>query len=238
MSTDDSDTGSGRRPRAGESGAPVGSILSIILAVAAVLIGLFILRQIEDDDETATTPGPDPTTESTPTAPSDSTAPGGSGPQETTPTTEQIDVREGATVVIANANTTGGSAGQMNEEFRAAGFETGPPVDAAGEEVQLDRSKVYFTRGNRESRDVANTAARLLGGVEVERMPDTIPVQGGRIDGEVLVMLGIDEAGKSLEELSENPGGTDTTVLDTGASDTGSSDTGASQTVDTTASTG
>lgn len=186
----------------------MGSIISIILAVAAVLVGLFILRQIDDDDDGITSPQPNLTDESGSTTPSDGTGPDGSGPPGSTATTAVIDVRAGATVVVANANTTGGSAGQMNDEFRAAGFETGSPVDAAGAEVQLDRSKVYFTAGNRDSRDVARTAARLLGGVEVARMPEKIPVRGGRIDGEVLIMLGIQEAGKSLDELAEIPGGT------------------------------
>ncbi len=210
---DESDTGSGRRPRAGESGAPVGSILSIILAVAAVLIGLFILRQIDDDgDGGITTPGSNTTSETDPSTPSDATGPGGSDVPGATATTAPADVRQGATVVIANANTTGGSAVQMNDQFEAAGFKMGSPTNAAGAEVQLDESKVYFTRGNAKARDVATTAARLMGGVEVQRMPKPIPVQDGEIDGEVLVMLGVDAAGKTLDELTAAPGGTvDTT---------------------------
>ncbi len=207
MAMDESDTGSGGRPRAGESGAPVGSILSIILAVAAVLIGLFILRQIDDDDPGITPPAQDATNGSDGTAPSDGTGPGGSAPPGTPAPTDGVDVRQGATVVVANASDVGGSASQMSDQFRAADFETGTPSDAVGAEARLDRSKVYFT--SRRSRAVAETAARLLGGVEVQRMPKPIPVDGGEIDGEVLVMLGIEEAGQTLDELSEAATGTD-----------------------------
>ncbi|MDQ3391300.1 MAG: LytR C-terminal domain-containing protein, partial [Actinomycetota bacterium] len=111
------------------------------------------------------------------------------------------------------ANTTGGSAVQMNDQFEAAGFKMGSPTNAAGAEIQLDVSKVYFTRGNTEAREVATTAARLMGGVKVQRMPEPIPVQDGEIDGEVLVMLGVDAAGKTLDELTAAPGGpVDTTA--------------------------
>ena len=42
-----------RRPRVGDSGSPVGSTLSIILAVVAVVAGFLILRAITDDDSSA-----------------------------------------------------------------------------------------------------------------------------------------------------------------------------------------
>ena len=204
MSMDEPDTSSGRRPRAGESGAPVGSILSVILAVVAVAVGLFILREIQDDGAGGiTAPDPGPSTPSNSSDPSGSTLPGGVPlhPDQSTPPADPINVRKGATVVVANANTTGGSAGQMSAQLREAGFTLATPVDAVGEEKQLDTSKVYFERGNADAEAVARTAARLLGGVEVARMPRRVPVQGGEIDGEVLVMLGVSESGKDLGDL-------------------------------------
>ena len=41
----------GRRPRAGDGGAPVSGALAIVLAVVAVVAGFLILRSINDDDD-------------------------------------------------------------------------------------------------------------------------------------------------------------------------------------------
>ena len=43
--------GSRGPPRVGDSGSPVGSTLSIVLAVVAVVAGFLILRAIFDDDD-------------------------------------------------------------------------------------------------------------------------------------------------------------------------------------------
>ncbi len=40
-----------RSPRVGDCGSPVGSTLSIVLAVIAVVAGFLILRAITDDDD-------------------------------------------------------------------------------------------------------------------------------------------------------------------------------------------
>ncbi len=202
MTMDEADTSPGRRPRSGESGAPVGSILSIVLAVVAVLIGLFILRQIDDDGDGGAT-DPDTTLatgESSDSTDPDATTGTGTGPVDTIPP-PTVDVRTGAVVVVANANTTGGSASQMSEQLEDAGFTMSEPTDGAGEERQLDESKVYFQDGNRRARNVALTLARLLGGVQVQKLPGEIPVEGGETDGEVILMLGVDAAGKQLDEL-------------------------------------
>ena len=64
--------GTRRSPRAGDSGSPVGSTLSIVLAVIAVIAGFLILRAITDDDDDgggdAITPSTDATTPGTGTA--------------------------------------------------------------------------------------------------------------------------------------------------------------------------
>lgn len=204
MTMDEPDTSPDRRPRSGESGAPVGSILSIVLAVAAVLIGLFILNQINDDDDGVTAPSgngqPDETTDET----DGTNGTGGTGDTNAPASTAPVNVREGARVVVANANTTGGSASQMSDQLESAGFTMGAAIDAAGAERQLDETKVYFEGGNARARDVASTVARLMGGVEVAEMPAEIPVEGGQIDGKVLVMLGVDAVGEQLSDLTGN----------------------------------
>jgi hypothetical protein len=41
-----------------------------------------------------------------------------------------------------------------------------------------------------------------FGGVDVEPMPDEIPTDSGELDGDVLLLLGTTEAGKSLGQLN------------------------------------
>ena len=41
----------GRRPRAGDGGAPASGALAIVLAIVAVVAGFLILRSINDDDD-------------------------------------------------------------------------------------------------------------------------------------------------------------------------------------------
>ena len=58
MSHDDVTTASGagparRSPRQGVGGSPVGSTLSIVLAVVAVLVGFLILRDLTGEDSIA-----------------------------------------------------------------------------------------------------------------------------------------------------------------------------------------
>ena len=47
--------GSARPPRVGDSRSPVGSTLSIVLAVIAVVAGFLIIRELTDDDDPSTT---------------------------------------------------------------------------------------------------------------------------------------------------------------------------------------
>ena len=57
--------GSRRSPRTGDSGSPVGSTLSIVLAVIAVIAGFLILRAITNDDESGGVTGGTTPTEAT-----------------------------------------------------------------------------------------------------------------------------------------------------------------------------
>src|SRR5215213_1580891 len=93
--------GSRRSPRVGDGGSPVGSTLSIVLAVIAVIAGFSILRAITDDD--GDTGGITPDTESS-VAGSDvsiagetTVAPVSAGPTTIAPS------KTGATVSVANA---------------------------------------------------------------------------------------------------------------------------------------
>jgi LytR cell envelope-related transcriptional attenuator len=188
--------GAGRRPpRVGDSGSPVGSTLSIVLAVVAVVAGFLILRSVfEDDDGTAgltpgtTVAGPETTTGQTGTT------------QTTQATSTTIGRVTTATVVVANASGIGGSAGRMTTALEGVGYTTGEPTDATGD--NLDRSTVYYVRDVNGARQTAQSVANDMGGLRVRQMPADPPISGDIGDAGVLVMLGTDTADKTLADLN------------------------------------
>jgi flavodoxin len=162
-----------------------------------------------DDGADDTTPAEsdvstDPTTAATTTEAPTTTA-------AATTTTEPI-VVEGATVVVANSSIVGGAAGRMSAELTAAGFTTGTPTNGLD---RIEESIVYFTE-DAGAEDVADSVAVVLGGVEVDAMPDPIPTETGTLDdAQVLVLLGNEQADQTLDELS---GGSEVEPVETAGS--------------------
>jgi hypothetical protein len=189
--------GAGRRPpRAGDSGSPVGSTLSIVLAVVAIVAGFLILRAIFDDDNDSAG-GLTPVTSAA--AGETSTTSDNSTPT-TVRTTTTVGQVKTATIVVANASGLGGSAGRMTTALQGAGYKTGEPTDATG--GNLDRSVVYFVRGVNGGRETADSVARDMGGLRVRQIPAEPPISGELGNAGVLVMLGTDTADKTLAELN------------------------------------
>ena len=187
---------SGRSSRQGVGGSPVGSTLSIVLAVVAVVIGFLILNNITDDGGSAADPSTGSGTATTVTPTTDPTVTTAPAPSTTEPL-----VTEGATVIVANASGIGGSAGRMTDTLELAGFTMGEPTNSTG--PQLEDSIVYYDPGIAAAQDVANSVARVMGGISVETVPTPPPVDGGSLgDAGVLVMLGTNQADKTLEEMS------------------------------------
>jgi len=183
---------SGRPARRGVGGSPLGSTVSIVLAVVAVVLGFLILQNITDDDGGGGTVS----VETTP-----STTPGTVAPT-TPPSTEPPFVTDGASVVVANASGVPGSAGRMTDELAAVGFETGTATNATS--GQQEASTVHYDPTIAAAQSVADSVARVMGGLTVETVPDPVPVDGGSLDGAgVLVMLGTNEADQSLDDLQE-----------------------------------
>lgn len=192
-----------RRPgRGGDGGAPVTGALTIVLAVVAVVAGFLILRAITGDDG-GTSVGPGTTQTTEPAV--DPAATTTTVPQSTT-TTEPPLVFDGATVVVANANNVNGSAGQMTRELEAAGFTLGGAVNAATAVGQLATTVIYFDSSVESARAVAESVNRVLGAdSSISPLPETPPTADGTLDGQVLVMLGNDKAGRTLDELAPEP---------------------------------
>ena len=197
-------TGASRRtPRQGVGGSPVGSTLTIVLAVVAVVVGFLILRNLTDTESAANDGGVDNSlpADSGPTTTFDS---GVTTTIEITTTTTTPLVTEGATVVVANGNTIGGSAGRMSDRLAAAGYNMGTPTNAAN---NINDSIVYYDPSNTAAQGVAESVARSLGNVPVEPVGTPAPTSSGSLDGAgVVLVLGNNEADKTLEQLAEEAG--------------------------------
>jgi hypothetical protein len=201
-----------RTPRTADGGAPVSGALAIVLAVVAVVAGFFILRSISGDDKkqfdlqsagtgAATDGGGDTASTTTPISVAVTT---------TLPTTTTL-VVAGATVIVANANGIGGTAATMSDALAIGpGFTMGEPTDASSATDNLDTTVIYYDPAQAAAQAVAESVNLALGGgTTVLPLQGTPPVASGDIGGAgVLVMLGLDKANKTLEELNPTTGGT------------------------------
>ncbi len=119
----------------------------------------------------------------------------------TTTTTIPLVVEPGI-VKVANASGVDGAAGLLSDEMAALGFQTRKATNAAGQDEDLDVSKIYVIGG---SEPVAESLSRLMGGLEVLRMPTPAWITDGTAgleDATVLVMLGHDLAGTKLADMA------------------------------------
>ncbi|MGB0114477.1 MAG: LytR C-terminal domain-containing protein [Ilumatobacteraceae bacterium] len=185
-----------RTPRQGIGGSPVGSTLSIVLAVVAVVAGFLILRNITDDGGGGSADGGGIGSEVTiPDTVNNTIA------DTTTSTTQPPLVTEGATVIVANASGVPGSAGRMTDELAGVGFTMGTATNATSS--GLEASIVYYDPGITAAQAVADSVALSMGGLAVETVPTPVPVEGATLNGAgVLVMLGTNQADKTIEEMS------------------------------------
>lgn len=201
-----------RTPRQGAGNAPVGSALSVVLAVIAVIAGFLILRNITSDDEVTGGASTDPAAAADDSGIADSDNPG-AGSVDTVETSTTVApsttigrITDGATVVVANANGVPGSAGAMTQSLEFAGYTMGDATNASG--ADIDASIVFYDATVAAAQDVAESVALDLGGVEVQTMPAPPPTESGTLEGgaSVLVQLGNNEAGRTLEELAPAAG--------------------------------
>ena len=203
--------GSGQVPRrssrVSDGGAPVSGALAMVLAAIALVAGFFILRSISDNGDNALDlPGT--------TGTADGTDGDGADPdattttmvsQQTTTTTEPPLVTTGASVIVANANGQGGTAGAMTRTLETgAGFQMVTPTDASSTVPVLEASVIYYDPSIAGAQAVAESVNRVLGGdVQVSALQGTPPTSDGSLGGAgVLLMLGTDKAGKTLDDLA------------------------------------
>lgn len=194
------------RPRRSGSGAsPMGSTLAIVIAIAAVVVGFLILKNIRsDDDNTASTTPPI----TTPDSAASNTFP--ITPIETQPTvfTPQT---SGAKVLVANSSHANGAAGQLTTALQGNQFTMGTPTNGSTKEAV---TKIQYLTGDVAAQAVAASVAALMGVATTEPMPTPVQLSDPAtlLDNTVLVLLGDDKAGKTLAQMVEPASSTTTPV--------------------------
>jgi LytR cell envelope-related transcriptional attenuator len=160
----------------------------IVLLAAAVVLGLFLLRALEDSapsDDVATSPTA--TTAGGETSDSTTAEDGGDT------TTTAAPLRQPAEIVVRVANVSGvdGAATARTEQLAGAGYQTIEPTNGP-EGQQLNATQVLFVDGfEGEARALAEALGAPADGVAA--IPAQPPVDPG--GAQLVVLLGTDIAG-------------------------------------------
>jgi hypothetical protein len=176
------------RPQAGGNGAGqnFNSTLSIVVAVVAVLVGFFILRDINSD---SSNPSSTPTDDTSVDA-------GTTVPDASQTTLAPVTNTTGFKVLVANGSGVPGSAGDLSVALQGLGFIVQPPLNKSDATPKQTLTMVYYIAG--QEANAANVAA-ALGGVATAPMPDPVPTETGNMgEASVLVLLATDLAGKPI----------------------------------------
>jgi len=175
----------------------MGSTISIVLAVLAVVVGFLILNNITDDGPSAGGGVETPVG----SAPENTATTNSALENTTTSTTAPVLVTAGATVVVANASGVAGAAAGMTTELTGLGFTMAEATNST--QTGLVASIVHYDASNAAALAVAESVARSMGGLTVEIVPTPPPVDGASLNGAgVLVLLGTDQAGKTIAQMT------------------------------------
>jgi hypothetical protein len=179
----------------------MGSTLAIVIAIAAVVVGFLILKNIRsDDNNTAATTLPPATTVDPLTA---STLP-------PTPTEPPVTVftpqTTGAKVLVVNSSHQNGVAKTLSTALGGNQFVMGEPTNGATKEPV---TKIQYLDGDVQAQAVAQSVAQLMGVASIEIIPTPVQLADPTLllDNTVVVLLGDDKAGKTLAQMT----GADTT---------------------------
>jgi predicted dinucleotide-binding enzyme len=182
--------------RSGSGASPMGSTLAIVIAIAAVVVGFLILKNIRsDDDKAATTTQPtvatvDPLTAST--LPPTITDP---------PVTVFTPITTGAKVLVVNSSHQNGVAKTLSTALAGNQFVMGDPTNGATKEPV---TKIQYKDTDTQAQAVAQSVAALMGVASIEIIPTPVLLADPTLlaDNTVVVLLGDDKAGKTLAQMT------------------------------------
>lgn len=187
------------RPRkSGSSASPMGSTLAIVIAIAAVVVGFLILKNINSDDNK----GPSATTPLT-NAPIDTSQTITSQPTVFTEPTTTIftPVTTGASVIVANSSHQNGVAKTLSTALQGQQFTMVAPTNGSTKEAA---TKIQYKDGDTAALAVAQSVAKVMGVATVDVMPTPVALADPTTLAEatVLILLGDDKAGKTLAQMT------------------------------------
>ena len=194
------------RPRRSGSGAsPMGSTLAIVIAIAAVVVGFLILKNIRSDDSNTASTQPPVTTPDSAVSNTFPITPIETQPPVFTPQTT------GAKVLVVNSSHANGAAGQLTTALQGNQFTMGTPTNGSTKEAV---TKIQYLTGDVNAQAVAASVAALMGVATTEPMPTPVQLADPAtlLDNTVLVLLGDDKAGKTLAQMVEPASPTTTPV--------------------------
>lgn len=191
----------GRPERTTTNASPMGSAVAIAIAIAAVIAGFFILQSIRDTDGSDAGSGSNTTTTVDGTAGSSSSVPD---------TTVFVPQKTGTKVQVANSAGVAKAAGTMTTILTAQGFEMAEATNGTVSDLAV--TKVLYLAADPNAEKVALTLASLIGVAQIEPAGTTVDTKEGTLPAGtgVLLLLGQDKAGKTLEQI-QGGGVTDTT---------------------------
>jgi LytR cell envelope-related transcriptional attenuator len=176
-----------RPPTEGPMSPRASPARGIVLIAAAVVLGLFLLRALEDSAPDDVAAGSTETT----AAGGDTTATTAADGGETTTTAPQVRQPTEVVVRVANVSGVSGAAGARTEQLAGAGYQTVEPTNGP-EGQQLESTQVLFIEGfEGEARALAEALGAPADGVAA--MPAQPPVDPG--GAQLVVLLGTDLAG-------------------------------------------
>jgi hypothetical protein len=194
-----------QRPTSEPRTGNVNSVLSIVVAVLAVLLGFFILRDLRNDTGLAT---PDDVA-----TPDEVVSTDTSVEETVVQTTAAPVVLTAFKVQVANASGVSGSAGLLTTEMQGKGYIVQPAINKSEITPKQTVTVVYYLLG---SETAAAQVAQELGGVATSPMPTPIPTETGSLgEASVLVLLGTDLAGKPLAIIASGAGAAPAVVTTT-----------------------
>ena len=185
-----------RSPRQGVGGSPMGSTISIVLAVVAVIVGFLILHNITDDGPSAGDGGSTPVDSAVDSTPSIGRR-------------DLVDHHDRAAARHRGRHRRGRQRQRCARLGRPDDHRTrhGRLHDGRGDSTPRSpgsppRSS-STTRPSPRRRPSPSRWRASMGGLTVEVVPTPAPVEGGSLNGAgVLVLLGTDQADKTIAQLS------------------------------------
>lgn len=175
------------------SGAPMGSTVAIVVTAIALVLGFLILRKVNDSSSAT------PTDKSTTTTPTTLDPTATTDPPAIVTTTSLALVVSGTQLQVANASNQNGVAKQMSDVLATKGFTMAEAVSAT---EKLEVSKVLYNAADTAAKPLADSLAAFLGITATEQglpvpVEDSVWAEGSG----VILMLGNDFAGKTLDQI-------------------------------------